>query len=194
MELVSHGISQGRLTVNASQSLRTAFWSLTVGFGLLLLLFGFRPNATETETWLGRSINGTDVGESRFDDAASEAAVTAQLNIDQRFPAITDDRWEQPAERNSQSAVIAQRVSESRPPTGDFSRGPLIQLETIEEVDNGPETVADAPQQSTVSFDRELNARLTSLQTAVERLQQSQSRSEERRVGKECRSRWSPYH
>ena len=30
-------------------------------------------------------------------------------------------------------------------------------------------------------------------QTAVETLKSSQ-RSEERRVGKECRSRWSPYH
>src|SRR2546422_11076167 len=29
---------------------------------------------------------------------------------------------------------------------------------------------------------------------AAERVQQSRQRSEERRVGKECRSRWSPYH
>jgi len=29
---------------------------------------------------------------------------------------------------------------------------------------------------------------------AVERLKLSKQRSEERRVGKECRSRWSPYH
>ena len=30
--------------------------------------------------------------------------------------------------------------------------------------------------------------------TAVEILLKSYFRSEERRVGKECRSRWSPYH
>ena len=29
---------------------------------------------------------------------------------------------------------------------------------------------------------------------AVARLEDQQVRSEERRVGKECRSRWSPYH
>ena len=29
---------------------------------------------------------------------------------------------------------------------------------------------------------------------AKERMGASQLRSEERRVGKECRSRWSPYH
>ena len=33
-------------------------------------------------------------------------------------------------------------------------------------------------------------------QDAAERIKEimSQARSEERRVGKECRSRWSPYH
>ena len=39
---------------------------------------------------------------------------------------------------------------------------------------------------------------LTTLQererTIRESLEQAQKRSEERRVGKECRSRWSPYH
>ena len=34
-----------------------------------------------------------------------------------------------------------------------------------------------------------LNAR-----TAAEAIRQREFRSEERRVGKECRSRWSPYH
>src|SRR5256885_10011655 len=36
------------------------------------------------------------------------------------------------------------------------------------------------------------NARRVS--TSVEREQSLRTRSEERRVGKECRSRWSPYH
>ena len=31
-------------------------------------------------------------------------------------------------------------------------------------------------------------------QSAVKRFNMSKNRSEERRVGKECRSRWSPYH
>ena len=32
------------------------------------------------------------------------------------------------------------------------------------------------------------------IKTATENITYSQLRSEERRVGKECRSRWSPYH
>ena len=35
------------------------------------------------------------------------------------------------------------------------------------------------------------NAQLKQLRQVME---QASSRSEERRVGKECRSRWSPYH
>ena len=43
--------------------------------------------------------------------------------------------------------------------------------------------------QATVSRDiRELNLTKTSIDG------KNQKRSEERRVGKECRSRWSPYH
>ena len=33
-----------------------------------------------------------------------------------------------------------------------------------------------------------------SMREAFEQLIERQTRSEERRVGKECRSRWSPYH
>ena len=41
---------------------------------------------------------------------------------------------------------------------------------------------------------RAARARLTGLRRENRRLQQRIERSEERRVGKECRSRWSPYH
>ena len=34
----------------------------------------------------------------------------------------------------------------------------------------------------------------TSMRKSAEKLERTSSRSEERRVGKECRSRWSPYH
>ena len=34
----------------------------------------------------------------------------------------------------------------------------------------------------------------STLKKALEYIQNPSSRSEERRVGKECRSRWSPYH
>ena len=39
-----------------------------------------------------------------------------------------------------------------------------------------------------------LNGRLDDLRAAASSYVTSENRSEERRVGKECRSRWSPYH
>ena len=35
---------------------------------------------------------------------------------------------------------------------------------------------------------------LNSIRLALSKINDNQIRSEERRVGKECRSRWSPYH
>src|SRR2546427_13086057 len=40
----------------------------------------------------------------------------------------------------------------------------------------------------------ELELMLTDLDQASRRIERIEKRSEERRVGKECRSRWSPYH
>ena len=43
--------------------------------------------------------------------------------------------------------------------------------------------------------DPNVYSRFCTLQNQLQELeQQVQARSEERRVGKECRSRWSPYH
>mgnify|MGYP000169101848 CR=1 FL=1 len=42
--------------------------------------------------------------------------------------------------------------------------------------------------------ERGLVAQVTDEEALAERLAQGPIRSEERRVGKECRSRWSPYH
>ena len=39
-----------------------------------------------------------------------------------------------------------------------------------------------------------INTEIASTGNAATNLPQARSRSEERRVGKECRSRWSPYH
>ena len=41
---------------------------------------------------------------------------------------------------------------------------------------------------------KEYTARLISLITKIPEKEILKNRSEERRVGKECRSRWSPYH
>ena len=44
----------------------------------------------------------------------------------------------------------------------------------------------------------EMNNTITEMKTTLEginsRIIEAEERSEERRVGKECRSRWSPYH
>ena len=40
----------------------------------------------------------------------------------------------------------------------------------------------------------ETNSLLEQLDSLVLAAEEKDSRSEERRVGKECRSRWSPYH
>ena len=39
-----------------------------------------------------------------------------------------------------------------------------------------------------------MSAQSTRLNTISSNIANAESRSEERRVGKECRSRWSPYH
>ena len=44
------------------------------------------------------------------------------------------------------------------------------------------------------SASNELNQVSKQWQNEVEKLGKEAKRSEERRVGKECRSRWSPYH
>ena len=41
---------------------------------------------------------------------------------------------------------------------------------------------------------KELTAQRDTLADRLKKLEKSKLRSEERRVGKECRSRWSPYH
>ena len=42
--------------------------------------------------------------------------------------------------------------------------------------------------------EEEYEARISELEIQIETTERTNSRSEERRVGKECRSRWSPYH
>src|SRR2546425_1589715 len=48
----------------------------------------------------------------------------------------------------------------------------------------------------TLLKNQDMNAQLNATKDRVQRLEEqvSRTRSEERRVGKECRSRWSPYH
>ena len=43
-------------------------------------------------------------------------------------------------------------------------------------------------------MDEKFSRRFKSFCNSLEALSEARERSEERRVGKECRSRWSPYH
>ena len=52
--------------------------------------------------------------------------------------------------------------------------------------------LAEARSQSAAPVDTDAIKQL--LQAISDRQEQIRKRSEERRVGKECRSRWSPYH
>ena len=62
------------------------------------------------------------------------------------------------------------------------------------EIKQTKETMDTCPADRTDIID-ECKARLAVLEEfAPEQMSEEQIRSEERRVGKECRSRWSPYH
>ena len=54
------------------------------------------------------------------------------------------------------------------------------------------ENLPHPPSLAEVMMEAERNKRETN--RLLERIEQNTARSEERRVGKECRSRWSPYH
>ena len=43
-------------------------------------------------------------------------------------------------------------------------------------------------------FEKMLSVDFKYKEKVIEQINKSTTRSEERRVGKECRSRWSPYH
>ena len=138
--------------MNASQNLRTAFWSLAVSFGLLLLLIVLRPDSTSPD----HTIDKIDVSVSHFNRHTEEAAVPAQLNDGRFFTASTTVSVESVAARDS-------------------SLAPLVQLGSIEEVDIEPDRVAAASDPPTMSVNRELTAQLVSLQTAIEQLKRSES-------------------
>src|SRR3989475_8832641 len=70
----------------------------------------------------------------------------------------------------------------------EVARGPLRFLAEIH--GNNHRDAAGRIEIATVGVDRELAFRLRALLELI----RDAHRSEERRVGKECRSRWSPYH
>ena len=91
-------------------------------------------------------------------------------NLYRELAPISDAAWadiEQEARRTFEQHVAARRVVDLAGPDGP----------TLAGVNTGHLTEVDAPADGVIAH-----------------LRAAQPRSEERRVGKECRSRWSPYH
>ena len=66
---------------------------------------------------------------------------------------------------------------------------PHVNIGTIGHVDHGKTTL-------TAAISKVLNEKLGTSEAvkSFDQIDNAPERSEERRVGKECRSRWSPYH
>jgi hypothetical protein len=145
--------------VNASQNLRTAFWSLTVSFGLLLLLAVLRPDSTSPD----HTIDKHEASVSHFNGDTEEETVPAPLNDSRFFSASTTVDVESVAAGDSSRDPLVQLGS------------PLVQLGSIEEVEDKPDSVSMVSQPPATSANGELTVQLASLRTAVEQLKQSTS-------------------
>ena len=139
--------------MNASQNLRTAFWSLTVSFGLLLLVVILRPDSISPD----RTIDKLDAGVSHVDGHhEEEKAVPSQSDDSPFFLASTTVAVESVAARDS-------------------SRAPLVQMDSIEELDIKPDSVSNVSEPSATSANGALTAQVVLLRKAVEQLKQSTS-------------------
>ena len=67
-------------------------------------------------------------------------------------------------------------------------------VEITREAEWEPSSVRVSTRSGNAAQSDEWQAFLENVPAASESLQEHLTRSEERRVGKECRSRWSPYH
>ena len=76
----------------------------------------------------------------------------------------------------------------------DYLGGLPLSLSIREQADSGCPTVIAAPDSAEAETYRAIARRLAVKIAAQAKDYSSTTRSEERRVGKECRSRWSPYH
>ena len=79
---------------------------------------------------------------------------------------------------------------------GSGKYGKVIRVEKADEVDEAARLRSQLRRAKEALADAHMELVLEQafLAVACEQLDQTVERSEERRVGKECRSRWSPYH
>ena len=80
-------------------------------------------------------------------------------------------------------------------PETEQTTAPTEKVPETEETQAPGETTADAREETTPSEPTETEPQqMLKFSAVVSKKTQTFYRSEERRVGKECRSRWSPYH
>jgi hypothetical protein len=124
----------------------------------LLLMAILRPGSTSPD----RMSEKLDASVSDFDGHnEEEKAVTAPLNDGPFFSAST-------------TVAVESRAVESVA-AEDSSRGPLVQLGSIEAAENKPDSVSRDSQPPATSVNGALTVQLASLRTAVEQLRQSES-------------------
>src|SRR2546422_11708593 len=95
-------------------------------------------------------------------------------------------------------AVMMMPMPNHVDPPRHEQRGPVIECAPVWVVDGRPPQDHDPgyiwPRYAETDGDADARLRRHRRSTERERHSSCQERSEERRVGKECRSRWSPYH
>ena len=79
--------------------------------------------------------------------------------------------------------------------TGSYAKERLISMLASDRIGCNPDFLDDMKHTIKQEIDRYINVKESDIDIQVkERMLVAYIRSEERRVGKECRSRWSPYH
>ena len=128
--------------------------------------------------------HGANVFRINFTDSDPERA----KRVVDRLTKLLQDKDE--ALRNEQAAATVAFVTDQQ----ENARGELKKRESAynEFLAKHPEFVQDA--NSTQNEGASIRAIRSSKNTATPGNPKLYARSEERRVGKECRSRWSPYH
>ena len=157
---------------------------------------------------LSQAVQADEVAQAtseRTENISTEAAtpVASEPTSSVQQPAIVEVQSQASSESSApekqEEAVISSEKPVASPVTASLSQdqAPLALAQEVSLAPSAVSTVAKGQDLSAYTgslsnpalADKEL-----SLQEAVDELLNWTTRSEERRVGKECRSRWSPYH
>ena len=131
--------------------------------------------------------SGASVALQRIDAAVGEARASGNLTLNAPFenPGIAGDI----VLRSTPAALLAQAAGWSEPISGVV--GATLHLEgTLQH----PQASGSVDVSSPTFLGEKLDRIRATIRASENLYEASNGRSEERRVGKECRSRWSPYH